>query len=59
MLHSLSFDDFMDDIKEGLEDKAYNMRLQVIKFLANFVGKKDQRTQQCLKGLLDKICKLT
>lgn len=33
MLQSITIEDLLDDIKDGLKDKAPNMRLQTLKFL--------------------------
>ena len=40
LLFTLGLDDLMDDIKASLDDKAPMMKLQAIKFLANFASKR-------------------
>jgi hypothetical protein len=45
----------LESIKEGMTDKAPNMRMQTLKFLQNSIAKKDAKT---VKSLLDMIVKL-
>lgn len=60
LLHCLTLEDLMEDIKAGLEDKAPNMRRQVLKFLRNFASNKtDQKVIAQMRGIVDRIAKMT
>jgi hypothetical protein len=49
----------LEEIRFGLNDKAANMRMQIIKFLINFAPRKDAKVMNCMKGLVDAVCRLT
>lgn len=40
LLHSVSLEDLLEEIKAGLDDKSSTMRFQSLKFLSNFVSKR-------------------
>lgn len=59
LLHSLNCEDFIDNIKEGLNDKSPLMKEETLKFLLNFLQKKDSKSANFLRSLVDRIISLT
>lgn len=59
LLNSLTIDDFLDNIKDGLNDKSPQMKEETLKFLSNFFNKKDSKTINIFRSMLDKIIQLT
>lgn len=59
MMHCLVVDDLIDDVKEGLSDKAPNMRFQVLKFIEKLVTKKDKKMLNAFKILTVQIVQLS
>lgn len=59
LLHSLSCEDFMENIKEGLNDKSPLMKEETLKFMLNFLQKKDNKSTNVLRTLVDRIINLT
>ena len=55
----IGLEDMMELINQNFDDKAPSMRIQVFKFLKNFVGKKEQKVMTLLRNLVDKIVRLT
>ena len=51
MLNCISFEDFMEDIREGMKDKAAHMRLQSLKFIENCLVKKEKKISNPMKIL--------
>jgi len=56
MLYAVSLEDILDSIKEGLTDKAPNMRQQTLKLVQSSITKKDGKT---VRSLMDTLLKLT
>lgn len=54
-MHCLVVDDLIDDVKEGLSDKAPNMRFQVLKFIEKLLTKKDKKMLNAFKILTVQI----
>ena len=59
MLNCITFEDFMEDIREGMKDKAAQMRLQTLKFVFQCISKKDKRVCNGLKSLTLAIVETT
>ena len=54
MLYSITVEDLLDEIKQGLKDKAPNMRLQTLKFIDKLISvskNSDKKLSNCLKIL--------
>jgi hypothetical protein len=49
----------MEYIKEGLNDKSPLMKEETMKFLKQFMHKKDQKIINLIRNILDKIIQLT
>lgn len=58
MMNSITIDDLQEEIKEGLHDKAANMRLQSLKFLKNMIGSKDKKIMGTYKNLTNSFCEM-
>jgi hypothetical protein len=55
LFYSMTLEEMLESIKEGMTDKAPNMRVQVLTFLQNSITKKDAKA---MKSLLDMLVKL-
>lgn len=51
MLNCISFDDFMEDIREGMKDKSAQMRFQTLKFVEKCLEKRDKKMTNAFKSL--------
>jgi len=51
MLNCLSIEEFQEDIRDGLKDKAPNMRLQTLKLIEKMLSKKDKKMVGSFKNL--------
>ena len=59
LIGSLSIDDFMEDIRSGLDDKAPVMKCQTMRFVNNLARRRDTKVKNALKQLLDRLVKMT
>ena len=59
MLSTLTLDDFVENIKDGLKDKSPSMREEVLKFISLFVHKKDHKNITLLRSIIEKIIQMT
>lgn len=58
LLHSLSVEGLVEEIKLGLEDKAPNMRYQTLKIFLPFISTRDQKYLTVIKQFIDKFITL-
>lgn len=59
LIQALSIDDFVQNIKDGLNDKSPQMKDETMKFMQNFFGRKEPKIMNTLRTFLDKIIQLT
>ncbi len=59
LLLSLSLEDFIQNIKDGLNDKAPQMKEETLKFMENFFNRKEQKIINTLRIFTDKIIQLS
>ena len=58
LLGSMVIEDFMEEIKVGLDDKASNMKCQTMRFVENFTKRREIKIKNQLKHLLDRLVKM-
>lgn len=58
MMNCLLIEDLVEDIKEGLKDKAPTMRFQTLKFIEKLVSKRDKKMMGTFKNLTLQIVDL-
>ena len=58
-MNTLHLEDFMEYIKDGLNDKSPLMKEETMKFLKHFMPKKDQKITNLIRNILDKLIQLT
>lgn len=59
MLHALTLEDFMENLREGLKDKSPVMKEETLKLIHHFAKKKDGKTIYLLRTLTDRMIQLT